>query len=252
MDRRIKIGLVILGSVAVAGGLGYLIYRQVKKSKKQQEQLEAKEKKEKDNIADIQESEQQVKEAKTGNKVEPIRNIDKGINNAFNDIKGVKIYPARKSSDPQQGHPFAEGFATIRSSAEVNNSQGILDLWQNNEIGKVTGGGVVIGTIQGEKYDNLSPKMRWFNVKLDDKQKNKFGKSFGWVRSDVVTFKSFTKGQSNKGSKSGFDGNMIERYDTSYQLGAEVFPHSGWNLYSNVADADLFQNFDANQLDINL
>ena len=56
MDRRIKIGLVILGSVAVAGGVGYLIYRQVKKSKKQQEELEAKEKKEKDNIADIQES----------------------------------------------------------------------------------------------------------------------------------------------------------------------------------------------------
>ena len=250
MDRRIKIGLIILGSVAVAGGVGYLIYQQVKKSKKQEKELQEKENKEKENIADIEEGKQQIKEVKAGNKVEPIRNIDKGINNAFNDLLGVKIYPARKSSDPQQGHPFAEGFATIRSSAEVNNSQGVFDFWRDNEIGKVTGGGVLIGTIQGEKYDNLSPKMRWFKVKLDGKQKNKFGESSGWVRSDVVTFRSFEKQKSNK--KSGFTGNLIERYDTSYQLGAEVFPHSGWNIGSNRVDADLFQNFDATQLDINL
>ena len=41
MDRRIKIGLIILGSVAVAGGISYLIYRQVKKAKKQQADIEA-------------------------------------------------------------------------------------------------------------------------------------------------------------------------------------------------------------------
>lgn len=248
MDRRIKIGLIILGSVAVAGGVGYLIFRQIKKAKQQEKELKEKEEKIEQNIQQIQQGEQQVQGVQEGNKVTPIRNIDKGINNAFNDIKGIKLYPARKSSDPQQGHQYAEGYATIRSSAEVNNSQGITDLWQNNVIGKVEGGGTLIGTIQGEKYDDLSPKMRWFYVKLDDKQKNKLGKSFGWVRADVVTFRNFEK----KKGKSSFDGNMVERYDTSYQLGAEVFPHSGWNIAYNRVDADLFQNFDAKQLDLNI
>jgi len=191
MDRRIKIGLVIFGSVAVAGGIGYLIYRQIKKAKQQAKELKEKEEKVEQNIADIKQGEQQIQGVKTGDKVTPIRNIDKSINNAFNDINGVKIYPARKSSDPQQGHQYAEGYATIRSSAEVNNPQGITDFWQDNIIGKVEGGNTLIGTIQGEKYDELSPKMRWFYVKLDNKQKNKLGKSFGWVRSKVETFRNF-------------------------------------------------------------
>jgi hypothetical protein len=251
MDRRIKIGLTIFGSLAVAGGIGYLIYRQVKKSKKQQSEIEAKEQKEKENIQTIQQNEQQLQSQKEGSKVTAVRNIDKGINNAFGDIRGVKLYPARKSNDPSQGHPFALGYVNVREDAEVNNAQGIRDLWKDNMLGKVEGGGQLIGTIVAEKYDDLTPKMRWFRVKLDSKLKSKFGKQYGWVRSDAVTFRSFTK-KSSSNKKSSFDGNMIERYNTSYQLGAEVFPHSGWNLYSNVVDADLFQNFDANQLDINL
>jgi len=251
MDRRIKIGLIILGSVAVAGGISYLVYRQVKKAKKQQADIEAKEKKEKENIQTIEQGQQQIQSQKAGDKVVAVRNIDKGINNAFGDIKDVKLYPARKSNDPSQGHPFALGYVNVREDAEVNNAQGIRDLWKDNMLGKVEGGGQLIGTIVGEKYDDLTPKMRWFRVKLDSKLKSKFGKQYGWVRSDAVTFRSFTK-KSSSSKKSSFDGNMIERYNTSYQLGAEVFPHSGWNLYSNVVDADLFQNFDANQLDINL
>lgn len=187
---------------------------------------------------------------KEGGKIIPIRNIDKGINNAFNDINGLKLYPARKSSDPSQGHPFALGYANLRESAEVNNSRGFRDLWQDNLIGKVEGGGQEIGTIVAESYDELTPKMRWFKVKLTSTLKKKFDKDYAWVRSDNVTFREFTKKSSKK--KSSFDGNMIERYNTSYQLGAEVFPHSGWNLYSNVVDDDIFQNFDANQLDINI
>ena len=251
MDRRIKIGLIILGSVAVAGGISYLIYRQVKKAKKQQADIEAKEKKEKENIQTIEQGQQQIQSQKAGDKVVAVRNIDKGINNAFGDIRGVKLYPARKSNDPSQGHSFALGYVNVREDASVNNAQGIRDLWRDNMLGKVEGGGQLIGTIVAEKYDDLTPKMRWFRVKLDSKLKSKFGKQYGWVRSDAVTFRSFTK-KSSSNKKSSFDGNMIERYNTSYQLGAEVFPHSGWNLYSNVVDADLFQNFDANQLDINL
>ena len=251
MDRRIKIGLTIFGSLAVAGGIGYLIYRQVKKAKKQESEIEAKEQKEKENIQTIEQGQQQIQSQKAGDKVVAVRNIDKGINNAFGDIKDVKLYPARKSNDPSQGHPFALGYVNVREDAEVNNAQGIRDLWKDNMLGKVEGGGQLIGTIVAEKYDDLTPKMRWFRVKLDSKLKSKFGKQYGWVRSDAVTFRSFTK-KSSSNKKSSFDGNMIERYNTSYQLGAEVFPHSGWNLYSNNVNADLFQNFDANQLDINL
>jgi len=251
MDRRIKIGLTIFGSLAVAGGIGYLIYRQVKKAKKQESEIEAKEQKEKENIKEIEQNEQQLQGQKAGSKVTAVRNIDKGINNAFGDIRGVKLYPARKSNDPSQGHQFALGYVNVREDASVNNEKGITDLWNDNILGKVEGGGQLIGTIVAEKYDDLTPKMRWFRVKLDSKLKSKFGKQYGWVRSDAVTFRSFTK-KSSSNKKSSFDGNMIEKYNTSYQLGAEVFPHSGWNLYSNNANADLFQNFDANQLDINL
>lgn len=251
MDNRIKTGLIIFGSVAVASGLGYLIYVQIKKSKKQKKELEDKEKKEKENIDRIEQNEQQIVGQKEGNKVIPIRNIDKGINNAFNDINGVVLYPARKSNQPSEGHPFALGYSNLRSSPEVNNAKGLSDFWQDNLIGKVEGGGVVLGNIIGESYDDLTPKMRWFKIKLDSKLKNKYKKDYAWVRSDSVTFREFTK-KKNVKKKSSFDGNMVERYNTSYQLGAEVFPHSGWNLYSNNANADLFQNFDANQLDINI
>lgn len=62
---------------------------------------------------------------------------------------------------------------------------------------------------------------------------------YGWVRADNVTFKKFPK----KSSFSGFSGEdkFITKYDNSYQLGADVFPHSGWNLYSNF-DSDNLKN----------
>jgi hypothetical protein len=121
-------------------------------------------------------------------------------------------------------------------------------------LGKVEGGGKLIGTIVGEKYDELNPPMRWFKVKIDSGVKKQLSDAqYGWVRADTVTFKTFSKKKkSNKNKKSSFNGNMIERYNTSYQLGAEVFPHSGWNIEYNRVNADLFDNFDAKQLDINL
>ena len=258
MDNRVKVGITIFVSLAVAGGLGYLVYRQVKKAKKQQDEILKKEKKEQENIDKIEQNQQQIQGQKEGDKVIPVRNIDKGINNAFGDIKGVKVYPARKSKDSSQGHEFALGYANIREDAQVDNEKGISDFWMDNIIGKVEGGGQLIGTIVAEKYDDLEPKMRWFRIKLDPALSKKFGKEYGWVRTDVITFRAFTKKKSsnkkkpNKKKKSSFDGNMIERYNTSYQLGAEVFPHSNWNIDSNVVNADVFQNFDAKQLDINL
>ena len=109
--------------------------------------------------------------------------------------------------------------------------------YKDNLLGKVSVGSS-IGTIVSETYDDLVPKMRWFKVKLTKKID---GEQYGWVRADNVTFVPFTK------KKSSFDGNMSEKYNTSYQLGAEVFPHSGWNLYTNRADGDLFENFDAQE-----
>jgi hypothetical protein len=85
--------------------------------------------------------------------------------------------------------------------------------------------------------------MRWFKVKLtkkiDDNQ-------YGWVRADNVTFYPFTKK-----SKSSFDGSFVERYDNSYQLGADVFPHSNWMIAYRAYGNDVTSDFEGN-LDLNL
>lgn len=247
MNRGLKITLIVVGSLVVAGGVTLGIVMRSKKKKKQEEEVikeleETKKLEEINKGLDVQQSTVVAPNVQT--KIIPIRNLDKGLNNSLAEIRGVTLYPATKSENAESGHPYAEGFANIRETAEVNNSQGYKDLWQDNLLGKISAG-TPIGTIYSEQYDNMTPKMRWFKVKLTKKLD---GKQYGYVRSDTVTFRGFPK----KGTKSSFDGNMIERYNTSYQLGAEVFPHSGWNLYTNRADGDLFENFDAQELDINL
>jgi hypothetical protein len=248
MNRGLKITLIVVGSLVVAGGVTLGVVLRSKKKKKEKEDLikeleETKKLEEINKGLDVQQSTVVAPNVQT--KVIPIRNLDKVINNSFAEIKGVTLYPASKSNNAESGHPYAEGFANIRETAEVNNSLGFLyDFGYTNLLGKVNAG-TPIGTIYSEQYDNMTPKMRWFKVKLTKKLG---GKEYGYVRGDNVTFKGFPK----KGTKSSFDGNMVERYNTSYQLGAEVFPHSGWNINSNTVNADMFENFDAKELDINL
>ena len=247
MNRGLKITLIVVGSLVVAGGVTLGVVLRSKKKKKEKEDVikELEETKKLEEINKGLEVQQTTVVApKVQTKVIPIRNLDKGINNSFAEIKGVTIYPASKSNNAELGHPFAEGFANIRSSAEVNNAWSMWYDIKDNLLGKVSAG-TPIGTIYSEQYDNMTPKMRWFKVKLTKKLG---GYEYGYVRSDNVTFKGFPK----KGTKSSFDGNMVEKYNTSYQLGAEVFPHSGWNINSNTVNADMFENFDAKQLDINL
>jgi hypothetical protein len=246
MNRGLKITLIVVGSLVVAGGVTLGIVMRSKKKKKQKEEVikeleETKKLEEINKGLDVQQSTVVAPNVQT--KIIPIRNLDKVINNSFAEIKGVTIYPASKSDNAESGHPYAEGFANVRSSAEVNNISAWYDPF-DNLLGKISAG-TPIGTIYSEQYDNMTPKMRWFKVKLTKKLG---GSQYGYVRGDTVTFRGFPK----KGTKSSFDGNMIERYNTSYQLGAEVFPHSGYNLYTNRADGDLFENFDAQELDINL
>ena len=246
MNRGLKITLIVVGSLVVAGGVTLGIVMRSKKKKKQEKEVikELEETKKLEEINKGLDSQQTTVVApNVQTKIIPVRNLDKVINNSFAEIKGVTIYPASKSDNAESGHPYAEGFANVRSSAEVNNISAWYDPF-DNLLGKISAG-TPIGTIYSEQYDNMTPKMRWFKVKLT----KKLGDSqYGYVRGDNVTFKGFPK----KGTKSSFGGNMVEKYNTSYQLGAEVFPHSGWNLYTNRADGDLFENFDAQQLDINL
>jgi hypothetical protein len=233
MNRGLKITLIIVGSLAVAGGITYAIARTIRKKKEQKEEQEK----------ELQES-QQLEEINAGldsqqpsqdNKITPLRNLDKVINNNFSEIRGVKIYPAQKSTDPIKGHPFAEGYAILRSTPEVNTKQAWWD-FIDNEVGRVSTGSS-IGTIKGEKYDDMTPKMRWFWVKLTKKIGSR---EHAWVRGDVVTFKPFTK------NKSSFDGGFVEKYDNSYQLGAQVFPHSNWMIgYPNYGN-DVTSDFEGN------
>ena len=240
MNRGLKITLIVVGSLAVAGGITFAIVKSIRKRK---ENKEAQEK-------ELQET-QQLEEINAGldsqqstqdDKITPLRNLDKVLNNSFSEIRGVKIYPARKSSDPAQGHLYAEGFANIRTSPEVNNKSSWYDPI-DNLLGKVSAGSS-IGTIISEQYDDMTPKMRWFKVKLTKKID---GKQYGWVRGDNVTFVPFTK----KGKKSSFDGAFVQKYDNSYQLGADVFPHSNWMAGYPTYGNDVVSDFEGN-LDLDL
>jgi hypothetical protein len=234
MNRGLKITLIIAGSIAVAGGLTYAIVRSIRKRKEQEKEVE-KELKETQQLEQINqglESQQSTKD----DKIIPIRNLDKALNNSFSEIKGVKIYPAKKSNDPAQGHPYAEGFANIRTSPEVNTKKAWYDPI-DNLLGKISAGNS-IGTIISEQYDNMTPKMRWFKVKLtkkiDDEQ-------YGWVRADNVTFVPFTKKK-----KSSFEGDFVEKYNNTYQLGASVFPHSNWMIGYPMYGNDVTSDFEGN------
>ena len=240
MNKGLKITLIVVGSLAVAGGITFGIVRKIRKRNEQREALE----KELQNAQALQQVQQELEATQDtkDTKIIPVRNLDKVVNNSFKEINGVKLYPAKKSNDPVQGHPYAEGFANIRETPEVNNSQGVWDLWQDNLLGKVSAG-ASIGTIVSEQYDNLTPKMRWFKVKLS---KPIDGEKYGWVRGDNVTFQPFTK------KKSSFEGDFVQKYNNSYQLGADVFPHPNWMIqYRAYAGDEVSSNF-SGDLDLNL
>lgn len=241
MNRGLKITLIVVGSLAVAGGITYGIIANRRKKKEEKAELEAELK----NAQDVQqiEKEQQATQdtKKDSDKIVPLRNLDKVVNNSFNEIKGVKLYPAKKSDNPAQGHPYAEGFANIRTSPEVNNESAWYDPF-DNLLGKISAGSS-IGTIVSEQYDNMTPKMRWFKVKLT----KKIGSDqYGWVRGDNVTFVPFPKKK-----KSSFEGDFVQKYNTSYQLGADVFPHSNWMAGYPTYGNDVVSDFEGN-LDLDI
>lgn len=239
MNRGLKITLIIAGSLVVAGGVTFAIVRSIRKKKEQKEEQE-KELQETQQLEEINtnlESQQSTKD----NKVIPLRNLDKVLNNNFSEIRGIKIYPAKKSNDPAQGHPYAEGFANIRETPEVNNESAWYDPF-DNLLGKVSAGSS-IGTIISEQYDNMTPKMRWFKVKLTKKIN---GEQYGWVRGDNVTFIPFTKKK-----KSSFEGDFVQKYNNTYQLGADVFPHSNWMAGYPVYGNDVVSDFEGN-LDLDI
>jgi hypothetical protein len=236
MNRGLKITLIIVGSLAVAGGVTFAIVRSIRK-KKEEEEAQKKELEETQQLEEINTNLESQQSTQQSNKVIPLRNLDKVLNNTFAEIRGVKLYPAKKSNDPAQGHPYAEGFANIRETPEVNNESAWYDPF-DNLLGKVSAGSS-IGTIYSEQYDNMTPKMRWFKVKLTKKIG---GEQYGWVRGDNVTFVPFTK------KKSSFEGDFVQKYNNTYQLGADVFPHSNWMMgypaYGNDVTSDFEGNLD--------
>jgi hypothetical protein len=62
-----------------------------------------------------------------------------------------------------------------------------------------------------------------------------------------VTFQPINK----KSSTSKFEGDFVEKYDNSYQLGAEVFPHSNWMIGYPAYGNDVTSDFE-NSLNLDL
>ena len=214
---------------------GIVVTSKVVKKRKEEKEAEMQEKENIKELEQIQESTESQSEAvDKGNLISPTRDINRAISNSFKDMKGIKLYPAKKSSNPIEGHIGAVGYANIRSSAEVNNKSAWYDPF-TNLLGKVSAGSP-IGTIISEQYDGFDPPLRWFKVKLS---KPIGSTKYGYVRADNVTFRPI-----KKGGKSSFDGNMVERYDTSYQLGASVFPHPNWMLGKNTMYSPIHQSWD--------
>lgn len=211
----------ILGGVLVLGGASFILYRQIKKSR-DLKVLREEEKIKSEEVAKLEDNVQGTdsSDTKIGDTISPDRNVDKAINNKFSDIRGVILYPAKKSNNKIEGHTFALGYSNIREKPEINNESAWYDPF-DNLLGKVVAG-QTIGKLVSERYDNLEPAMRWFLVKLT---KSLDGWSYGWVRADTVSFKPFIKKKSV--FISGFAGDsIVEKYDTSYQLGGMVFPHT--------------------------
>ena len=210
----------ILGGILVLGGASFIIYRQVKKSK-DLKALQEEDKKKAEEVAKLEENTQGTESTDTqiGDTISPVRNVDRAINNKFSDIRGVVLYPAKKSNNKIEGHPFALGYSNVREKPEVNTESAWYDPF-DNLLGKVVAG-QTIGKIVSERYDNLEPAMRWFLVKLKTPLD---GWNYGWVRADTVTFKSFKKGKSGFSGFAGDD--IVVKYDNSYQLGGTVFPHT--------------------------
>ena len=285
MNKALKLSLIIGGSLVVAGA-GVIVGRKLwikRKQKKEEEERLAKQKQELEQLqAGLTGTSTGVGTSPDCSKKDrwiPKRNVDQMIINPFNELKGTKIYVAQKSDDPEKGHKYGSGYANVRNSPEVNNKTGTFDI--SNKIYTSDG---LIGEILAESYDNQTPSMRWFKVKLWETKEDCSGYTggifgcdkvnYGWVRADNVTFTGKDIGWSDKcqivshckgdGSitkpdlktvlnnektnnpkkykqtcagvgvvlklsdiKNSFEG-MTEVYDTSYQLGASVFPHSNW------------------------
>lgn len=224
MDRRLKIGIIVTAIIGV-GVTTALIIKKSKDKKKEEDR-----RKKADAEAKQRELELSLASEQSGQGVEPNdpnkgyvvpkRNRNGELLNPLSEIKGKMLYPAIDSSDPSKGYLGGQGKATLRSSAEVNTG------YWNNELKKFTSGDTPIGTVISDKKDNFDPPMRWFKVKL---KKPCCGiitnYTEAWVRADVVTFRRYKKSSSFGGDDMD---DMVEKYDTSYQLGADVFPHSNW------------------------
>lgn len=237
MNKALKISLI---SIAVIGaGVGtYFVLKSKKRKKEEQKEKEQQEKEEYLEQATSNEASGQIESGADPNQgyIVPMRNRNGEVINPLSEVKGRMLYPAQDSQSPTKGYVGAQGKATLRTSAEVNN--GTI----NNIITKYSAG-TKIGTVIGVSKDELNPPMRWFKVKMAKPCCGIFSNyTVGYVRADVVTFNRYKPNSSFEGA------NMVEKYSPNL-LGAEVFPHSNWEL--PVIPTEVYADFDgANKFEV--
>jgi len=71
------------------------------------------------------------------------------------------------------------------------------------------------------------------------------------AKTTISTKKKQVKKTGTKKKKSSFDGAFVEKYDNSYQLGADVFPHSNWMMGYGAYGNDVTSDFEGN-LDLDI
>ena len=85
MNRGLKITLIVVGSLAVAGGVTFAIVRSIRKKKEQKEEQE-KELQETQQLEEINTGLESQQSTQQNSKVIPLRNLDKVLNNSFKEI----------------------------------------------------------------------------------------------------------------------------------------------------------------------
>jgi len=177
MEKTTKT-IIIVGSIILTLGIatGIILYF-TNKAKTEKEEAEAKEKLEKKQKEIEQANESSMGEVPDGRAK---FNGEGELSNPISELTGKTLYPKPRALG-------GEGFANVRSSAEVNDDRGWWD-FSHNKLFSIADDqeiGTVISETSGE-HNGYS--YRWFKVSIDPD--NGQTEKTGFVRADTVTFRT--------------------------------------------------------------
>jgi len=187
MDKKLRITLIVLGSILLAGSIGIVIHQLTKKDDSTDN--DTNDRLDRDNQSQSASTQlgnsSTSSNPQTGALIKPQFDVEGQLSNPFNEIEGKTLYPKTAN---QGGY----GYANVRSSAEVNNNTSwwtdgvdnlITTISSPTSIGRVL-------SVQSVTFNGFAYK--WYKVKLDNPTGGWFTPyTEGFVRADTVTFQPY-------------------------------------------------------------